>query len=116
MRCAGRVANEGTGIANVNEVAHHLGAFNKPNARAEVTFDPESEQAGGARHLPLKQGVLWMPAQARVVDPSHPRIILKKRGEREGVFIVLCHAQWQRFNALQNLPSTGGTERGTKYA
>ena len=123
-RCG--VDHQCLGVADVGQVAQKLARVDELLARSRAatlcTFDPEGQDARGARvavhrtELLVRQRVVRRAGQARVVDPLHLRVALQKLRHLQRVAAVLAHAQVQRFGALQQLPGVHGREHAAKGA
>jgi hypothetical protein len=74
VRGAGRVADQRARVADVDQVAHELRAFDELHARGHARPSPERQQARGTAHLAHQQRMLRVVGQARVVDPGHRRV------------------------------------------
>ena len=89
--------------------AEALGQRHQPHAvqkRARLLERPERKgnQPAEPSHLPLREFVLRMIGQARVVHQRHLGVRRQERGDALGVGVVALHADGQRLGAAQHQP------------
>ena len=82
-----------------------LEGLNKGLSCVSATLDAEDHH--GATFTPdvfLIFLILRTVFQAGISDPFHGFVVLQMLRNREGVFTVALHAEWQSFDALQEDP------------
>jgi hypothetical protein len=86
------MAHQGTGIADIDQVAHELRAFDETHARLGSAPDAKRKQPRGAPHLAFAKRMLRMAGQTGIVHEGHPRVIHQKSCDGERVVAVPLHA------------------------
>ena len=102
MRHGGRVLDQRFHAAQrlgQREDAHRA---QQPEGLRPAAAHAEAEGAAAARHLPLRQRVLRVRGQSRMVHPRDRRVPLQPARDFERVEVVRLHAQRQRLDAAQH--------------
>ena len=104
-------------VADVGEVAQELRRVDEALAGLRAALDAEVEQPRRAlREILLRERVILVVRQARVVHPRDARVVLQELRHRERVRAMAIHAHGQRFQALQQQPGVERRERRAEGA
>ncbi len=117
MRRRGVVDRQRLRIADVREVAEQLKAVDEGLASLKAAlYSERDERAAAADEHLLRQFVVVVALQARVVHPGDGVVGLEVLGDLQGVLLVTLHSQRERLDALQDEEGVERRERGAGVA
>src|SRR3569832_3019765 len=109
--------DERAGVANVGQMREQFQPRYQVDASVITTLEAEGEYGARAlRRVLAREVVVFVAAQASVVDACSGRMRRKTFGDRLGVFAVLLHSQRQRFDAGQDQERVERRDRRAEIA
>ena len=100
---AGRMGGERFRVADIDQAGDELQRVDEARARVHAALDAETEQAGGKpTEIALDERVVGTVRQTGIVHPGDLRMRLQIAGDAKGIFAVARHAQFKRFQTLQD--------------
>lgn len=113
VRRAGRMNDERLGVRHVGEQREQLQAVDRPLRRLESALQAEGEdRTGPFREILLRQGIITIALQRRVVDPGDVGMAVQKGRDPLRVGQMLLDPQGQRLQPLKQQEDVERTDRG----
>src|SRR5947209_20102495 len=114
---AGRVDDEGLGIAHVGQVREEFDVPDQLYARFQSALDAEANNGPIAvQVVPSRCFVLWMTREARIAHPIDGGVAFQELGDALRILAVPLHAQGQRLQSLQEEESVERRDRRADIA
>ena len=101
MRLANRISYQAFCTAEAFSELNELYSF-KNLACSFCIIDSKGNHTAEAAGLPFVNSIAWMLCKTWIQHVLYTRLLLQPGGDGSGVFLVLLHAQRQRFDAADN--------------